>query len=274
MVMDWEKALFKIFGLFAGMLLCQGLWAGSVPGELKVDRGLTGDYRLVLSAANKANNQLSIEALYNLEVEGRRKLYQLSNDDDLEFVFNRIVDSFAVQALYRCDGRACGSSNLWANSIFRESRLYGRDKRQHYWVGRNAEQLMLLYCVQRGNKRNFCLLDVLGVKSGMPESQVADGQQEGAMVVVPDVTGAERVSWLRTFMLKHDSGRFYLVRNLPETVPFEQYEKDFKLYMRELQGLVVQLPQEMQDRISVQVIIGLVPGEDNKDRLALVLVKE
>lgn len=64
-----------------------------------------------------------------------------------------------AQLLYWCEGRDCGSSSLWANSIFGNARLYGPDNQQGYMLLRldepRADSLLALYMITRGNRRAY-----------------------------------------------------------------------------------------------------------------------
>ncbi len=64
-----------------------------------------------------------------------------------------------AQMLYWCAARECGSSSLWANQVFANSRLYGPDDRQAYALFRLAgdaqESLVAMYAITRGNGRDF-----------------------------------------------------------------------------------------------------------------------
>ncbi len=61
--------------------------------------------------------------------------------------------------LYWCAARECGPSNLWANQVFGNSRLYGPDDQQAYALFRIADgeqdNLMAVYAITRGNGRGF-----------------------------------------------------------------------------------------------------------------------
>ena len=64
-----------------------------------------------------------------------------------------------AEMLYWCAARECGPSNLWANHVFDNARLYGPDDRQAYALFRIAEgeqdNLLALYAITRGNGRGF-----------------------------------------------------------------------------------------------------------------------
>lgn len=77
------------------------------------------------------------------------------------------------QLLYWCEGRECGSSNVWANDIFQRSRLYGPEAQQAYALVRlpsQPEQLIALYAATRGTGES--LLYVERMQSEQPMQAV------------------------------------------------------------------------------------------------------
>lgn len=77
-----------------------------------------------------------------------------------------------VRMLFWCEGRDCGPSNLWANSIFGNSRLYGPDERQHYavFVHPQSRRLVALYATTRGNGRSMLHVEYFTAENDMPDS--------------------------------------------------------------------------------------------------------
>lgn len=75
--------------------------------------------------------------------------------------------------LYWCEGRECGSSNLWANSVFGNARLYGSDDQQAYAVLRMAEpsadRLIALYAITRGNRKAYLHVEQLDAAAELGE---------------------------------------------------------------------------------------------------------
>ena len=61
------------------------------------------------------------------------------------------------RALFWCEGRECGESNLWSNDILANTRLLGSDDQQGFLLVRQAREgtdtLIAVYCVLRGNRR-------------------------------------------------------------------------------------------------------------------------
>lgn len=72
--------------------------------------------------------------------------------------------------LYWCEGRDCGPSNLWANSVLGNARLYGPDERQQYAVLSDDSKtgLSVLYAVTRGNGRGMLHVEQF-ISDGLPD---------------------------------------------------------------------------------------------------------
>lgn len=75
--------------------------------------------------------------------------------------------------LYWCEGRECGSSNLWANNVFGNARLYGSDDQQAYAVLRLAKpddnRLVALYAITRGNRKAYLHVEQLVASEDLGE---------------------------------------------------------------------------------------------------------
>lgn len=73
----------------------------------------------------------------------------------------------ALPTLYQCRALDCGSSHFWANEIFRNARLVGREQFQLYRVavqqepGSDRKILYVLYVMQRGTRQVMVNLDIL-----------------------------------------------------------------------------------------------------------------
>lgn len=78
-----------------------------------------------------------------------------------------------AQLLYWCEGRDCGASSLWANSVFGNARLYGPDSQQGYMLLRldepDADSLLALYMITRGNRRAYLHAERLDANAALGE---------------------------------------------------------------------------------------------------------
>lgn len=122
------------------------------------------DYRLMLSGIMKINGQIRAEHEQRLQASLTRMTWQLPSGYDSETGFRFLraqLDGKGAQVLFECTGRQCGPSNIWANDIFSQARLYGIDNSQYYAAFRLDQAHVAIYAVRRGNGRVFLHMDVL-----------------------------------------------------------------------------------------------------------------
>tara|TARA_R110001592_G_scaffold38609_1_gene127273 strand:+ start:123635 stop:124186 length:552 start_codon:yes stop_codon:yes gene_type:complete len=68
--------------------------------------------------------------------------------------------------MFSCDGRACGSGVQWANRVFQQPVLYGREALQYYRVfsiGESPRYLLLIYAAARTADRQYLHTELLQV---------------------------------------------------------------------------------------------------------------
>jgi hypothetical protein len=120
------------------------------------------EYRLVLSGLKRREAVTSgkVERLLNGDV--KRELWQLSSNHKLSQVMDHYLNQWGGEVLYQCDGLDCGSSNFWANKIFNNAKLYGRDTKQSYAVVMDSQQnnkIHVLYAIQRSKQMIYFNID-------------------------------------------------------------------------------------------------------------------
>jgi hypothetical protein len=72
-----------------------------------------------------------------------------------------------VELLFTCEGRACGKSAQWANRVFRQRILYGREDLQAYSVfsvGEAGENRVVIYSAARTADRQYLHVELLLAK--------------------------------------------------------------------------------------------------------------
>lgn len=112
-----------------------------------------------------------------------KTLYEIPKEFSGKAVFDFFTAQFAdrnYQPLFDCSGRACGSSNDWANDIFGNRLLYGPVQNQYYGAFQQSADNSLspfitLYVITRGNRRLYAYVEVVE-----PHSSTSDA---GAQVV-------------------------------------------------------------------------------------------
>lgn len=123
-------------------------------------------YRLVLSGLAR----VQAHTVPDHEVRLQGDLWRRAWAVDSQFSLAEVSEHYAAQldglrTLYECRALDCGSNNFWANNIFNNARLVGRDKFQYYRVAlqqeNNQSTLYVLYVIERGTKQIMVNLDVL-----------------------------------------------------------------------------------------------------------------
>lgn len=130
--------------------------------------GDTDDYLIALGAPKTVNGVMVLENSSRLSGYLTRLTYRAPDGDSSELLFEHFRQQLASQPhrlLYECHARQCGSSNNWANRILGISKLYGPRSYQHYLAAEletdKGQLLVVLYAIQRGNKRVYSQLDIL-----------------------------------------------------------------------------------------------------------------
>lgn len=102
--------------------------------------------------------------------------YLLPDTHSADQVFTDARERLQAQGaelLYWCEGRECGASSLWANSVFGNATLYGADNQQAYALLRLAEpkheSLVALYSITRGNRRAYLHVEQLDAAAPLCE---------------------------------------------------------------------------------------------------------
>lgn len=126
-----------------------------------------------------AIRRISGSLRYEREVAGKghltRVTYELPSTHTANEVFANAREQLQAQEadlLYWCVGRECGSSSLWANSVFTNATLTGSDDQQTYALLRLAEprqdSLVALYSITRGNKRAYLHAELFSADAPLP----------------------------------------------------------------------------------------------------------
>ncbi len=122
------------------------------------------DYRFITGGLEKINGLIVSESERRLSGQLTKITYRIPEGHSPEEAFRQMlsqIETAGFKANFQCASRDCGSSNMWANAVFRYSRLYGVDSTQHYAAFSNGNRYLALYAVKRGNKRVYLQLEVL-----------------------------------------------------------------------------------------------------------------
>lgn len=165
-------ALASVFAVAAQAADVAG--SADLPSLERFPRAQISDYQLdedierryPQGSVRRLSGQLRYER--DLAVQGRRTAitYALPSGTSHLQAFAQAREALREQGaglLYWCEGRECGSSALWANNVFGNAQLNGGDDQQAYALLRLAEAdtLLALYGVTRGNRRAYLLVEQL-----------------------------------------------------------------------------------------------------------------
>ncbi|MFT4886299.1 MAG: outer membrane protein OmpA-like peptidoglycan-associated protein [Pseudohongiellaceae bacterium] len=90
---------------------------------------------------------------------------QTYSGDDVFLFFQTLFNEKSFERLFGCSGRSCGSSNDWANYVFKNRILYGPVQNQFYLAYQESEDSRVapyisVYIITRGNRRLYAYVEV------------------------------------------------------------------------------------------------------------------
>jgi len=127
--------------------------------------------RVVLSAVTRVSNALRIEREKWIEGTRQSWLFKLNDTADnlLVFDYYLALTSKLGNVEFSCKERACGTSSDWANKLYGESLLTGRDSNQYYMAGAvnldGTSGWLSAYVVQNGRRHNYVLVQFVEDKT-------------------------------------------------------------------------------------------------------------
>jgi len=146
------------------------------PGADLVETQNSGDVirnQIILSSLKKIRNVLEPDRAIIVQGRRRSRTYYVPDVLDIEDVIEHYRNSAnqGNETLFTCQGRSCGSSNYWANTVFKNSILYGPEQFQYYWVGLNRQthQYQLIYMGRRGTRKIYVHHEVIAATTQDPK---------------------------------------------------------------------------------------------------------
>ncbi|WP_028470937.1 DUF4892 domain-containing protein [Neptunomonas japonica] len=122
------------------------------------------DYALPLGGVEQVNGVERLEREERITGRLTRISYRIPEGNKTRKVFNFFktqLEMKKAEILFSCQGRECGSSNYWANDVFDFSKLYGVERSQYYLAARLPGVTVLMYTVERGNRKLYAHIDVI-----------------------------------------------------------------------------------------------------------------
>ncbi|TGD75228.1 DUF4892 domain-containing protein [Mangrovimicrobium sediminis] len=129
------------------------------------------DYEVGLGAIQKRSGAWQFKRSERLSGTLERYTWQVVDGFTAAQVLARLEQELVASSemLFACDSRACGQGSQWANGVFGQRLLYGRDENQHYRVygppaGAAADYRVLLFSAARMADRQYLHAEILRVE--------------------------------------------------------------------------------------------------------------
>jgi len=158
------------------------LIAGFPDSEI-IERELLIDinYRIVLGGLERVRGEVIPEASERLRGDVTKIIYDVSQEftsEDVYAFFQKQLSSKNYEVLFSCEGRECGSSNYWANDIFRNRILYGPERNQYFMVfhensGLESDAYFSLYIITRVNRKIYAYIEIVEPAGTQEPEQIA-----------------------------------------------------------------------------------------------------
>ena len=166
---------------------------------VEYDRTNELNHQLVLGTLQRTRGEVVPESAERLKGRVTRIVYAIPSDyqvSDVREFFAQQLRERGDSILFSCEGRACGSSNYWANDIFKRRILYGPERNQYYLAARSNTALendpfLALYLITRANKRLYAYVEIIESEIAVvPQALVNEGLlaatlREKGSVVLP-----------------------------------------------------------------------------------------
>jgi outer membrane protein OmpA-like peptidoglycan-associated protein len=158
------------------------LISGFADSEI-IERELQTDinYRIILGALERVRGEVIPEDSGRLRGDVTKITYEVSQEftgGDVYAFYQEQLTAKNYEVLYSCGGRECGSSNYWANDIFRNRILYGPERNQHFIAFRAIPALeespyFSVYIITRVNRKIYAYIEIVEPAGTEEPEQIA-----------------------------------------------------------------------------------------------------
>ena len=128
------------------------------------------DHEVGLGALQKVRGVWRFKSSERLSGNLQRFTWQVldgfTSQEMFEDLSNKLEQVEGASVLFECEGRACGHGAQWANRVFGQRLLYGRDDLQRYRVyrfGEAGEYWVAVYASARTSERQYLHADLIQV---------------------------------------------------------------------------------------------------------------
>jgi hypothetical protein len=152
------------------LALLERLGAHPYTKQIAFSRQEVLDHEIGLGAIQKVRGEWRFKHSERLSGTLVSYTWQILDGVDSARVMEELLDAVAkekgARLLFTCKGRACGSGAQWANRVFHEQLLYGREDLQRYRVYaiEGEETLRLVaYSAKRTEDRQYLHVELLQI---------------------------------------------------------------------------------------------------------------
>ncbi|MCB1842779.1 MAG: DUF4892 domain-containing protein [Halioglobus sp.] len=131
------------------------------------------DHEIGLGAIQKFSGAWQFEKSERVSGHLSRYTWQITDGFSSNEVMNEFIGKLlqieGSKKLFSCDGRSCGHAAQWANKVFNQRILYGRQDLQRYRVfsiSGDPEYRLVVYSGSRTSDRHYLHIDLLRLSAG------------------------------------------------------------------------------------------------------------
>ena len=133
------------------------------------------DHEIGLGAIQKVRGAWRFKDSERVTGQLQRHTWQIVDGFTSQEVMQELIAAVreidGTELLFSCDGRSCGRAVQWANRVFGQRVLYGREGDQAYRVFRlnwDQEYRLVVYAAVRTEDRQYLHVDLLRVEQKEP----------------------------------------------------------------------------------------------------------
>ena len=148
------------------------------PHARSVDTGTAHviDHEIGLGAIQKVRGAWRFKESERVTGQLVRHTWQIvdgfSSREVMDELIAAVREAGGTELLFSCDGRSCGRAVQWANRVFGQRVLYGREGDQAYRVfrlNRDQEYRLVVYAAVRTEDRQYLHVELLRVEKKDPD---------------------------------------------------------------------------------------------------------
>ncbi len=142
-------------------------------------------HRIVLGALEKVNNELvpeRAEIVRGVKTTATWYLPEARRTSEVgSFIEQQLTGAGPI--IFQCEGRACGSSSFWANTVLQRAILYGPEQHQRYYLTRTTDPsgYLAAYVGQRATRKIYLHIEFVAVGEGGMEPLASVSKEPSAI---------------------------------------------------------------------------------------------